>query len=44
MTFSNSIAFKVIHKYGKGPVVQISTVFGLVYYVACQSVVWSGSF
>ena len=44
MTFSNSIAFKVINKYGKGAVVQISTVFGPVYHVACQSVVWSESF
>ena len=29
--FSNSIAFTVINKYGKGGVVQISTVFGPPY-------------
>ena len=44
MTFSDSIAFKVVNEYGTGAVVQISTVFGPVYYVACQSVVWSESF
>ena len=29
--FSNSIGFKVVNKYGKGGVVQISKVFGLPY-------------
>ena len=29
--FSNSVAFKVINKYGKGDSVKMSTVFGLPY-------------
>ena len=29
--FSNSVAFKVINKYGKGGSVKMSTVFGLPY-------------
>ena len=33
-TFSNSIAFTVINKYGKGAGFQISIVFGPVYHVA----------
>ena len=44
ITFSNSIAFKVINKYGKGTVVQISMLFRPVSHVPCQSVVWSESF
>ena len=35
-TFSNSISFILINKYAIGAVVQISTVFGLVYRVAFQ--------
>ena len=37
-TFSNSITWEVIDEYDKGPVMQISTVFGHVYHVACQKV------
>ena len=33
-TFSNSIALAGMNKNGKGAMVQISTVFGLVYHVA----------
>ena len=33
-TFYNSITFTVINRYGKGVVVEISTVFGPVYDVA----------
>ena len=43
-TFSNSIAFTVINKYGKGAVVQISTVFRSVYRVACQRASKTGLF
>ena len=35
-TFSNSIALPVLNKYDKGALVQISTVFGPVYHVACR--------
>ena len=35
-TLSNSIAFSVINKYSKGAVVAISTLFELVYDVACR--------
>ena len=37
-TFSDSIAFRGINKYGKGVVVQISTVFRSIFYVTCQRV------
>ena len=36
--FSNSISCRVINKYDKRATVQISTVFGPVYHVACPSV------
>ena len=36
--FSNSIAFKVINKYGAA--MQISTIFGLVYHDALWRVLW----
>ena len=42
-TFSNPIAFTFINKYRKHAVVQISTVFGTVYYVACSRVFWNGT-
>ena len=34
--FSNLIAFTVINKYENGCIVKISTVFGLIYHIACQ--------
>ena len=42
-TFSSSIAFTVINKYGQGGVIQISVVFGRVYHVACQTFVLNGT-
>ena len=36
--FSHSTVFTVINKYGKGAAIQISNVFGPVYYVACPRV------
>ena len=36
--FSNLIDLKVIDKYDKGAVMELSTVFGLVYHVALQRV------
>ena len=41
--FSNSIQFTVINKCGKGAVVQITTVFRPIYYVACRKVPWNGT-
>ena len=38
--FFNSISFTVINKYDRGAAVQMSTVFGTVYHVACQKVFW----
>ena len=35
---SDSIAFTVLNKYGKGAVVQIPTVAGPIYHVACERV------
>ena len=43
-TFSDSITFKMITKYGTCAVVQIATVFECVYHVACQRVLWNGTF
>ena len=43
-TFYDSITFKMITKYGNGAVVQIATVFERVYHVACQKVLWNGTF
>ena len=37
-TFSDSIAFAVIKKYGKGALVQITTLFGPIYHVTYRSV------
>ena len=41
--FSNSTALTVINKYGKGGVVQISTVFGPLYHVAFRKVHLNGN-
>ena len=38
-TFSDSTELVVINEYGKGTVMQISTVLGDVYHVACGTVV-----
>ena len=43
-TFSDSITFTMITKYGNGAVIQITTVFERVYHVACQRVLWNGTF
>ena len=43
-TLSNSIAFTVIKKYGKIAAVQNSAVFGSIYHVACQRILWEGTF
>ena len=43
-TFCDSITFKMITKYGNGAVVQTATVFGLVYNVTCERVIWNGIF
>ena len=37
-TFSKSIAFTVINKYGNSAPMQISTMFGLVYHVAFRKI------
>ena len=42
--FFDSSTFKVITKYDKGAVAQITTVFEPVYHVACQRVLWNGTF
>ena len=44
LTLYNWITFRVINEYGKGVVAEIETVFWLVYHVACQGVVWNGTF
>ena len=44
VTFSNSIIFKVINEYGRGPVVEIESVFRPVYHVACRRVLSNGTF
>ena len=43
-TFSNSITFTVISKYGRGAAVQNATVFGPVYHAAFRRVLWNGRF
>ena len=43
-TFYNSIVFTLINEYVKGAVVQILTVFGLVYHVAFRRVFRNGTF
>ena len=42
--FSNSIAFRMISKYGNDAVVQIATVFGPVHNIACPRVRWNETF
>ena len=42
--FFPSITFTMITKYGSGAVVKIATVFERVYHVACQRVLWNGTF
>ena len=42
--FFHSLTFKMITKYGNGTVIQIATVFERVYHVACQRVLWNGTF
>ena len=34
----------MITKYGNGAVVQVATVFEPVYNVACETVLWNGTF
>ena len=41
--FFDSIAFTVINIFGKGRVVQTPTVFGPIYHIACERVVWNGT-
>ena len=41
---SNSIDLAVINEYDKAAVMQISTVLGLVYHVACQRVLSNVAF
>ena len=43
-TLSNTITLTVMNEYGKGAVVEIETVFGPVYHVACQGVLSNGIF
>ena len=42
--FFPSITFTMITKYGNGAVISITTVFEPVYQVACQRVLWNGTF
>ena len=42
-TFIDLIAFSVINQYGKDAIVEISTVLGTVYHVACRRFFWSRS-
>ena len=42
--FSNSITFKLLNQYGKGAGVKVESVFRPVHHVACQGVIWKGSF
>ena len=41
---ANSIDLAVINEYGKGAVIQISTVLGHIYNVACGSFLWNRNF
>ena len=43
-TFSNSIALRVIDEYDNSVVMQITTVLGHVYHVACRRVLLNGTF
>ena len=43
-TFFNSIDLAVINQYDEGAVMQISTVLGHVYHVACQRVLSNATF
>ena len=43
-TPSNSSTFTMINEYGQGAVVEIESVFPLVYHVACRGVVSNGTF
>ena len=43
-TFFDSFTFKMITEYGNGAVVQIATVFGPVYHLAFQRVLFNGTF
>ena len=43
-TFSNLMSFKVINKYGKMCVIQISAVFDPIYHVDCRRVSWNATF
>ena len=42
-TFSNSIEFEVINEFDKDAVMQISTVLGHVFHVACERVLSNGT-
>ena len=42
--FFNSISLTGINKYDKVAVVQLLTVFGTIYHVACQRIFWNESF
>ena len=43
-TFFDSIDFAVINEYDKGTVIQIPTLLGHVYHVACRRVLSNGAF
>ena len=43
-TYSNTISFPVTNEYDKDAVMQISTVFGHSYHVACRIVLRNGTF
>ena len=42
--FCNSMTYKVITRAGKTAVIKIELGFPTVYHVACQDVLWNGSF
>ena len=42
--FCNSITFTVITGAGESALIKIESVFWTVYHVACQEVLWNGSF
>ena len=44
VTFSNFIAFTMMNEYGKGAAVEIKSVFGPVYNVACGGVISNSTF
>ena len=43
-TFSNSIDLAVLNESDQGSVMQLPTVLGHVYHVACRRVLWNGTF